>query len=353
MYMCVPVVSNWDRHGAPAGNWARASVSHLALETDLWLQALPWLCQKLGQSWFSLQKRTWETRFLFFLRLFFAVLGNIVVRGWKDSRQKGRQWPRDLDSNSQRPWRRKERALSLVLGLRTYSVIHGTFCVNSWYTNAIFKAKFKRLLREGSALCCSTDKAGLFEFSLAKSHKKKKKSNFQRGDIAGVQTLIWVVSRKTWPVLTTWPFSPDALTNSGRTVRKVLPKGTSAGRGEFEDAVIISFWWSHRRLRGLWLDKMPSLAFCLFKTLRLQTSNWLHFKGSVQTVTPSVCQSVCQLVHHLVNIMILCGPLRSLCPLVISPGFLIHSFMSSACSFFYFLRGGGSDWIVRALSFPL
>lgn len=34
-------------------------------------------------------------------------------------------------------------------------------------------------------------------------------------------------------------------------------------------------------------------------------------------------------VHHLVNIMILSIALRSLCPLVISPGFLIHSFMSS------------------------
>lgn len=34
---CVPVVSNWDRHGAPAGNWAQASVTHLALETDVWL----------------------------------------------------------------------------------------------------------------------------------------------------------------------------------------------------------------------------------------------------------------------------------------------------------------------------
>lgn len=34
-------------------------------------------------------------------------------------------------------------------------------------------------------------------------------------------------------------------------------------------------------------------------------------------------------VHHLVNIMIPSIALRSLCPLVISPGFLIHSFMSS------------------------
>lgn len=40
MYMCVPVVSDWDRHGAPAGSWAQASVSHLALVTDVWLQAL-------------------------------------------------------------------------------------------------------------------------------------------------------------------------------------------------------------------------------------------------------------------------------------------------------------------------
>lgn len=37
MYMCVPVVGDWGRHGAPAGNWAQASVSHLALETDVWL----------------------------------------------------------------------------------------------------------------------------------------------------------------------------------------------------------------------------------------------------------------------------------------------------------------------------
>lgn len=37
VHMCVPVVSNWDRHGAPAGNWAQASVTHLALETDVWL----------------------------------------------------------------------------------------------------------------------------------------------------------------------------------------------------------------------------------------------------------------------------------------------------------------------------
>lgn len=54
--MCVPVVSNWDRHGAPAGNWAHASVSHLALVTDVWLQALLRLCQKLGQSRFRCRR---------------------------------------------------------------------------------------------------------------------------------------------------------------------------------------------------------------------------------------------------------------------------------------------------------
>lgn len=48
-------------------------------------------------------------------------------------------------------------------------------------------------------------------------------------------------------------------------------------------------------------------------------------------------------VHHLVNIMIPSIALRSLCPLVISPGFLIHSFMSSTrCP------REESDWIVRS-----
>lgn len=28
--MCVATVTDWDRNGAPAGDWAQASVSHLA-----------------------------------------------------------------------------------------------------------------------------------------------------------------------------------------------------------------------------------------------------------------------------------------------------------------------------------
>lgn len=40
MSLCVSVVSDWDRHGTPAGNWAQASESHLELETDVWLQAV-------------------------------------------------------------------------------------------------------------------------------------------------------------------------------------------------------------------------------------------------------------------------------------------------------------------------
>lgn len=67
--------------GAPAGNWAQTSVSHLALETDVWLQALMQLRQKLGQSWFPVQKRE---RLNSFFRIIFAVLGNIVVGGRED-----------------------------------------------------------------------------------------------------------------------------------------------------------------------------------------------------------------------------------------------------------------------------
>lgn len=60
--------------------------------------------------------------------------------------------------------------------LCTYSVTHSSVCVNSLYINAIFKVKFRRLLRVKPAFCCSTDKTS-FEFSLAKCQSKK--SNFR------------------------------------------------------------------------------------------------------------------------------------------------------------------------------
>lgn len=58
--------------GAPAGNWAQASVSHLALVTDVWLQAFLWLCQKLGQPFLAAERdlRDWIPFFFFFLDYF-------------------------------------------------------------------------------------------------------------------------------------------------------------------------------------------------------------------------------------------------------------------------------------------
>lgn len=35
MHMRVPVVTDWEGDGAPAGSWAQASVSRLALVTDV------------------------------------------------------------------------------------------------------------------------------------------------------------------------------------------------------------------------------------------------------------------------------------------------------------------------------
>lgn len=62
----------------------------------------------------------------------------------------------------------------------------------------------------------------------------------------------------------------------------------------------------------------------------------------------SVGRSASLSLHHLVDIMIPSTALRSLCPLVISPGFLIHSCMNPA----RWVVGGGLIGL-SDLSFPL
>lgn len=78
---------------------------------------------------------------------------------------------------------------AIMVSLRTYSVTHSTVCVNCLYVNAIFKLRFRRLLRLKPALCCSSDKTG-FEFSLAKCQRKK--SNFRERILQVFRPLISV-----------------------------------------------------------------------------------------------------------------------------------------------------------------
>lgn len=97
MYMCAPVVSDWDRHGAPAGNWAQASVSQFGFG-DRCVAAGPSVA--VSEAWpesvLAAEKdlRDWRL----FKRFFSALLGK---REWLETRKMaGQRWRRELDFNS-------------------------------------------------------------------------------------------------------------------------------------------------------------------------------------------------------------------------------------------------------------
>lgn len=78
--MCVAAVNDWDRHGAPAGDWAQASVSHLAFGDRCVAAGSVAASEVLPKS--VLNRKKGPERLDCFFKIIFAVL---VDRGWLET----------------------------------------------------------------------------------------------------------------------------------------------------------------------------------------------------------------------------------------------------------------------------
>lgn len=160
-----------------------------------------------------------------------------------------------------------------------------------------------------------------------------------------LKALIWVWSRKAWPVLTTRPsFSSDARTNSAE--RKVTPKGTSAEQRGSLRCGYNFFWWSHRRLKARSRISCPLQPFALLSVwdsdgqrawdFQLQTAciSKNPFRQSLhKSVTPSLSRYNDSLRRS--EVLMPIGYLSR----------ISHTFMYELGSF---ACGRRSDWIVRS-----